>query len=128
MEVVRGAGRRLWTPRDQQLVNAVAEVAGAALEKARLFHEVKHQALYDSLTGLPNQVLFQDRVDHAITQAERKAERLAVRFIDLDNIKRVNDTLGHHAGNVLLQKVGDRISGVIRRRDTPAPTTATDGT
>jgi diguanylate cyclase (GGDEF)-like protein len=120
LELVRSPGRRLWTPRDQQLLNAVAEVAGAALEKARLFNEVKHQALYDSLTGLPNQVLFQDRVDYALSQAERKGERLAVLFIDLDNFKRVNDTLGHHAGNVLLQKVSDRISGVIRSGDTLA--------
>jgi len=120
LQLARGPGRRPWTARDQQLANAVAEGAGIALEKARLFHEVKHQALYDSLTGLPNQVLFQDRVGHALARAERSGDRLAVLFLDLDHFKRVNDTLGHYVGNILLQKVSERISGVIRSGDTLA--------
>lgn len=120
LELGHPLGRRPWAPRDQQLLNTLAEVGASALEKARLFGEVKRQALYDPLTRLPNQILFEDRVTQALARAGRSGSRLAVLFIDLDNFKRVNDSLGHAMGNVLLERASQRISGVTRASDTLA--------
>ena len=77
-----------------------------------------HQANYDFLTKLPNRRLFQDRLDQEIIRANRLATSIAVLFIDLDQFKEVNDTLGHHAGDVLLVEVAKRIEGCLRTSDT----------
>src|SRR5687767_9447295 len=78
------------------------------------------RALHDVLTGLPNRALFQDRVDRALTAAQRSATKPVVMLLDLDKFKEVNDTLGHHRGDELLKLVGPRIADVLRSSDTVA--------
>ncbi len=80
----------------------------------------EHQALHDSLTGLPNRVLFHDRVEQAIESARRHDTGAVVMVMDLDHFKEINDTLGHYHGDRLLQLVGDRITSVLRSEDTVA--------
>jgi diguanylate cyclase len=82
----------------------------------------KHLALHDELTGLPNRRLFQDRLASALDRARRTSAHTALLIIDLNHFKHVNDTLGHHVGDLLLQKVGAIVSGRVRRSDTVART------
>jgi diguanylate cyclase (GGDEF)-like protein/PAS domain S-box-containing protein len=89
-------------------------------EHRRLQSELTHQAFHDPLTGLANQALFRDRVDHAATRLQRQGGQLAVLFIDLDDFKTVNDSLGHSAGDALLQVVSDRLTSCVRAGDTAA--------
>ena len=79
---------------------------------------LSYLAHYDSLTGLPNRLLFYDRLKHELLQAERSNWTLAVMFIDLDNFKIINDTLGHSAGDKLLQQASSRIVDCLRGNDT----------
>ncbi|PHS25394.1 MAG: diguanylate cyclase/phosphodiesterase [Methylophaga sp.] len=77
-------------------------------------------ASIDSLTGLPNRSVFNDRLEHAIHQSHRKAVRLAVFFLDLDRFKHINDSLGHKAGDILLCEVANRLKQCVREGDTVA--------
>ncbi|MDZ4825880.1 MAG: EAL domain-containing protein [Actinomycetota bacterium] len=111
------------------LFETFANHLGVMLEKNQLsnslaqLHQVKqelsHQAFHDSLTGLANRALFRDRVEEALANAGGDSG-LAVLFIDLDDFKTVNDTMGHAAGDYLLQVVGDRIAACVGDGDTPA--------
>jgi diguanylate cyclase (GGDEF)-like protein len=85
-----------------------------------LLGQMKHQAFHDPLTGLPNRVLFNDRLIMALAHARRNKEMLAVLFFDLDQFKTVNDTLGHAAGDKLLTEVAARLAGCLREKDTIA--------
>jgi len=80
----------------------------------------EYQALHDPLTGLPNRMLFTDRIGHAILQAQRHKAKLAVALIDLDRFKEINDSLGHGAGDQVLISVGERMAGALRASDTVA--------
>ena len=82
--------------------------------------ELRHQALHDSLTGLPNRLLFADRVDHALQRAERECSAVAVLFLDLDDFKVVNDSLGHAAGDEVLVAVARRLLTATRTGDSAA--------
>jgi diguanylate cyclase (GGDEF)-like protein/PAS domain S-box-containing protein len=82
--------------------------------------KLDHLAHHDPLTGLPNRLLFHDRLQHAMVRAARTGEQLAVIFIDLDRFKNVNDTLGHHVGDELLKQVAQTLSGCLRDGDTLA--------
>ncbi len=82
--------------------------------------EIKHQAYHDALTGLPNRLLAKDRLHMALTKAKRKKTRVAIFYMDLDNFKHVNDTLGHPVGDILLQQVGQRLLAQVREEDTVA--------
>jgi diguanylate cyclase (GGDEF)-like protein/PAS domain S-box-containing protein len=86
----------------------------------RLESELAHQALHDSLTGLANQTLFRDRVSHALARTSRRHEHLAVLFIDLDNFKTVNDSLGHSYGDEVLVAVARKLEACLRASDTTA--------
>ena len=89
-------------------------------EHRRLQNQLTHQAFHDPLTGLANQALFRDRVDHAALRLQRQGGQLAVLFIDLDDFKTVNDSLGHSAGDALLKIVSERLSSCVRAGDTVA--------
>jgi diguanylate cyclase (GGDEF)-like protein len=92
-------------------------------KSARVYAEKEykaHQALHDALTGLPNRALLYARLDEALTTAEAANETVAVLLIDLDRFKEINDTLGHHVGDAVLQQIGPRLRGVLRDEDTIA--------
>jgi len=89
-----------------------------AVERKQVELRLAHEAMHDSLTGLPNRNLFIDRLQVALTDFGRRSEPLAVLFIDLDHFKVVNDSLGHHAGDTLLIEVANRIGRVLRQNDT----------
>ena len=88
-----------------------------AIERKRAEEQIFRMAFYDSLTELPNRVLFQDRLKQAISYAERNNRLLAVLFLDIDNFKRINDTFGHHIGDELLKGCAERLTGVLRKSD-----------
>ena len=89
-------------------------------ERVRLEQELTHQAFHDGLTGLANRALFRDRLDQSLSRSARTGESLAVLFVDLDGFKQVNDTLGHDAGDQLLEEVSKRFGTAIRPSDTLA--------
>lgn len=89
-------------------------------ERKGLEEELKHQAFHDALSGLANRALFRDRLEHALARAARSKTSLAVLFLDLDDFKLVNDSLGHSAGDDLLVAVASRIVGSLRSGDTAA--------
>jgi diguanylate cyclase (GGDEF)-like protein/PAS domain S-box-containing protein len=107
-------------------LRGTAEVNGLVLtlrdvtRRKQLDMELRHQALHDSLTGLPNRVLFMDRVEQAMRRAERRGGSVTVLFLDLDDFKLINDSLGHGAGDSLLIAVAARLLASIRAGDTLA--------
>ncbi|MDQ3756832.1 MAG: EAL domain-containing protein [Actinomycetota bacterium] len=93
----------------------------AAVHKcASILLAKEHEAAHDPLTGLPNRKLYRERAVEAVTEADRHGLEVAVMLIDLDRFKEINDTLGHHIGDVLLQQIGPRLEAVLRRDDTIA--------
>jgi diguanylate cyclase (GGDEF)-like protein/PAS domain S-box-containing protein len=89
-------------------------------ERKRAAESLAHQAMHDALTGLPNRSLFLDRLGRAVTALDLEQSHLAVIFIDLDNFKLVNDSLGHNIGDLLLTTVARRLLQVMRPGDTTA--------
>jgi diguanylate cyclase (GGDEF)-like protein/PAS domain S-box-containing protein len=90
-------------------------------KRRTLEDQLRHQAFHDALTGLPNRALFTDRVEHALERTRRaEVHSPAVLFIDLDDFKTVNDSMGHGAGDELLCVVGERLRRCLREGDTPA--------
>jgi len=82
--------------------------------------DIEHQSLHDELTGLPNRVLFLDRLAHAVSLSQREAVPFSIMLLDLDRFKEVNDTLGHDMGDQLLQEVSHRLGYTVRDSDTVA--------
>jgi diguanylate cyclase (GGDEF)-like protein len=82
--------------------------------------EIEHQALHDGLTGLPNRDLLRRRIDEALAEARERGSGVSVLLLDLDRFKEINDTLGHQSGDLLLQRLGDRLRSLIRDTDTVA--------
>ena len=86
----------------------------------RQMEEIQHRALYDQLTGLPNRNLFRDRLEQAVLAARRERESVAVMLLDIDHFKEINETLGHEAGDALLQAVASRLHDHMRESETIA--------
>ena len=101
---------------DRHTIVVFADIA--ALQQAEA--ELHHLAHFDPLTGLPNRLLFNDRLTQALERARRGGTRCALLFLDLDNFKTINDTLGHSSGDLLLQTVTARMRELLRRVDTMA--------
>lgn len=89
-------------------------------EQKKNEERIRHQAYHDALTGLPNRLLFNDRLQVALAQARRLNERLVIMFIDLDRFKNINDSLGHSVGDQLLQGLAKRLQNCTRDEDTVA--------
>ena len=89
-------------------------------ERKRFEQQLAHQAFHDPVTGLPNRALFVDRVRHRLARSRRDNGGMAVMFLDLDDFKTINDSLGHAAGDQVLQAVGQRLAATLRASDTVA--------
>ncbi len=121
---------KFWEYDEQEFVTSVSNAISLSLEIKRrrdVQEELRlqkdklhHQAHHDCLTGLPNRILFNDRLEHAISAAQRMGSKVAVLFIDLDHFKGVNDSLGHDIGDQLLIEVPRRLQHEIRKSDTLA--------
>lgn len=102
--------------RHNQFISIRADIT----ERKRAQAAAQHMAFYDPLTELPNRRLMLDRLQQALTQAQRQRTNGALVLIDLDNFKEINDTLGHHLGDELLRQVGLRLKSDLRASDTVA--------
>jgi diguanylate cyclase (GGDEF)-like protein/PAS domain S-box-containing protein len=126
VQMLRQNGEGFWCSLSAKAIDAENPQAGSIW----LFEDVTAQreselalrrlASFDSLTGLPNRTVFNDRLDHAIAKAQRNSGTLAVCFLDLDNFKNINDSLGHKAGDQLLVEVAKRLKACVREGDTVA--------
>ncbi len=119
VEVDPGSGRVL-APDDVGFIETIASLLSLAAERQGLHDKLHHQAHHDALTGLPNRVLLEDRLQQALARATRDGTLVAVLFIDLDRFKQVNDTLGHDSGNEVLTEVASRLLRHVRSSDTIA--------
>ncbi|HPB91690.1 MAG TPA: EAL domain-containing protein [Rugosibacter sp.] len=105
---------------DISLLNHVGTLASIAIERAKMEEQVLRLAYYDELTNLPNRRLLLDRLNKALSANARSGKYSALLFIDLDNFKSINDTMGHSAGDVLLHFVALRLVSCVRHEDTVA--------
>lgn len=105
---------------DRELIQLMALFVAAALERSRYAERIAQLAFYDSLTGLPNRVLFEDRIRQTIAAAKRYNRGFSVMYLDLDRFKEINDGFGHPTGDRVLRGVGERLTGVLRESDTVA--------
>jgi diguanylate cyclase (GGDEF)-like protein/PAS domain S-box-containing protein len=109
-----------WDEEDFNLLHITAAIIGTALARKQSEDLIKHMAYHDSLTNLPNRALFQDRLQVALIHAKRSNELTAVMIFDLDDFKVINDTFGHHTGDVLLKTSAERLIQCMREGDTIA--------
>lgn len=123
VRVPRPDGDRFYLTTVKPIINSRQEVVSVICiskeitERKAMEERLARMAQYDPLTELPNRALFDDRLQHAITQARREQNRLALMSIDLDRFKPVNDTHGHHVGDLLLQAVARRMQECVRESD-----------
>jgi diguanylate cyclase (GGDEF)-like protein/PAS domain S-box-containing protein len=106
------------TEAEAHLVDVTTRIAGIAIERKLAEERIHFMANHDSLTGLPNRTLLKDRLSQAILYAQRYGRGVSVVFIDLDNFKFVNDSLGHNAGDELLTIIAERMVDSVRAADT----------
>lgn len=105
---------------DKELLHFVSTQIATAIERKRLYARLEYAAQYDGLTGLANRVLLLDRLESALARARRGGGRLALLYLDLDRFKQINDSLGHAAGDLILQETGGRLKRIVRDTDTAA--------
>ena len=86
-------------------------------DRKRMQEDMRRKAMHDQLTGLPNRAMFMESLDRAVRKARRRSGRLSVLFVDLDHFKEVNDSMGHAAGDKLLQAVAERLASAVRQSD-----------
>jgi len=127
IRIINADGETIWVHLDSILVDDGSPDAPVwqtlvfdVTERHSLTEQLTHQAFHDALTGLPNRLLFDDRVSHALERSSREITTTAVCFIDLDNFKIVNDSLGHKYGDLLVIEVGQRLRSCLRQGDTVA--------
>lgn len=113
------AGER-YSEEDRDLLQFVSAQIATAIERAQSRDRLRYMAHHDALTGLPNRPLFYDRIDVAFKRARRENELVGLLYLDLNDFKAVNDTWGHHAGDLLLQQMARRLTACVRESDTVA--------
>ncbi|MEG3870915.1 EAL domain-containing protein [Microcoleus sp. Z1_B5] len=118
-EIKTGEAQK-WTSEEQKLAQSLGTHLYMAVMQRRVEAMIRHQASHDPLTGLPNRLLFNERLSLALASAHQNGEMLAVIFLDLDRFKNVNDTLGHPVGDLLLQSVSRRLTNCLRVGDSMA--------
>jgi len=115
-------GRQFWLLLSAQPIR-YAGVVGLLValadidDRKRMQDDMKRKAMHDQLTGLPNRAMFMESLDRAVRKAKRRQARFSVLFVDLDHFKEVNDTMGHAAGDRLLQAVAERLGSAVRQSD-----------
>ncbi|MDJ0834059.1 MAG: EAL domain-containing protein [Gammaproteobacteria bacterium] len=121
-EITRG---NLEIKSDVNDMDEIGELAGSVDKMAEsLRHsddQIRYLAYHDSLTGLPNRAMFRENLEHLIEYSRRNEKEFAIMFLDIDDFKRINDSLGHHIGDLLLQEVSRRISHALRKSDYMMP-------
>lgn len=105
---------------ERSFLETIASLLGSAVTRHRLLRNLAHEAEHDQLTGLPNRLVIEVQLEGAIERAARANGKVGVVLLDLDHFKHVNDSLGHHAGDELLELVADRLRESIRGMDTVA--------
>jgi diguanylate cyclase (GGDEF)-like protein len=107
------------SPNEAELeaIAAATRLTGIAIERFEVEKTIRHMAHHDALTGLPNRLLLSERLEEVLTDARENDGRVAVVFIDLDNFKLINDSLGHHAGDTLLKTIANRMTAALDPSD-----------
>jgi len=118
--VLRISREQLLDAHELDFIHSICQTLGDIIDRKRAEARIERLAYYDTLTGLPNRRLLEDRLKQAIAQAGRHQDRLAVIFLDLDRFKAVNDALGHTLGDLLLKEAASRIANCVRGSDTVA--------
>jgi len=112
--------RHQYNPDDLLHISRLVDQVAVALSNARMVEQIHVLAYYDGLTGLPNRVMFKEQLNRLLQLAKRSDQRVAILFLDLDNFKQINDTLGHDLGDRLLREVTNRLLQWIRSSDYPS--------
>jgi diguanylate cyclase (GGDEF)-like protein/PAS domain S-box-containing protein len=118
--VIQSMRPRRFAGGDIDFLQSLANVLADALERQAVEDAIRERAVHDPLTGLPNRVLFVDRLEHALARLGRQESLAAILFLDLDHFKLVNDSLGHHIGDELLAAASPRLKHALRSSDTVA--------
>lgn len=111
-----------WHEDDIALLHIIVEIMGSAILRKQTEAFIAHMAYHDALTNLPNRILFQDRLQIGVVQSKRSGKMIAVVVLDLDAFKDVNDSMGHHVGDLLLKEIAERLIRCVRGSDTVART------
>lgn len=112
--------QRYWSDGEISILMAIGESIGGALQRQQTEAIIRHQALHDRLTGLPNRILLNEKLNTTLQEAHHKGNQFALMFLDLDHFKVINDTLGHAIGDLLLKAVVNRLNRCLREADTIA--------
>ena len=120
LALLRSPDQAAWSPSEKRLIESVGSQIYLALRRSHLDQVMRARSAYDQLTQLPDRVLFNQQLVRSISMAAAQDTMLGVAFLDLDRFKNINDTLGHEAGDCLLQQVAKRLKGCLRGYDVVA--------